>query len=582
MSDQNNLIMAIVLSALVLLAWQYFFGFASRPQRAAQPSDRGGTFMPFPGMNVPPTVARRTPTSEPARALAASPRVAIATPRLTGSVALTGGVIDDLSLPQYRETAAADSPPITLLSPAASRHPFYAEFGWVGAAGVDLDLPAAQTPWREVGTGALAVGKPVQLAWVNRHGLAFRRTISVDDGYLFTVRDEVSNNGGDTVTVSPFARVARHGTPPTSGNYLLHEGAIGVLGERGLQEVTYKTLAEGRPLTFSVTGAWLGFTDKYWAAALLPDPSAHGEAAFSAALEGGEPTYRAEYVLDARTIAPGGSSVATVHLFAGAKEVAAIDDYAKVLHLDRFELLVDWGFLRVITRPMFMLLDYLYRLVGNFGVAILIVTLLLKLAFFPLAMRSYASIARMKALTPRVQALRERYADDRVLQQQALTELYRTERVNPIAGCLPNLVQVPAFFALYKVLVITIEMRHAPFFGWITDLSAPDPTTVFNLFGLIPVDPRAVPVIGDILWLGAWPLLMGLTMWASTRLNPPPPDPTQRLVMTLMPVIFTVTLAKFPAGLVIYWAFNNALTVLQQALIMRTSGPRPSSPGRTP
>jgi YidC/Oxa1 family membrane protein insertase len=577
MSDQNNLIMAIVLSTLVLLAWQYLFGFASRTQRVTQPPEHehAAGIVALAGMRLPPTpVHRAPPWVDRQQALAAAPRVAIVTPRLRGSMALTGGAIDDLSLTKYRETVAADSPPIELLSPAESPHPFYAQFGWVAAAGTDLQLPTAQTPWRQVGAGALGIGRPLQLEWSDRQGLVFRRTISIDDQYLFTVRDEVSNNGVGTVTLAPFARVARHGTPPTLDNYLLHEGAIGVLGDHGLQEVSYKSLAERRSLTFSVTGAWLGFTDKYWAAALLPDPAAHGEAAFSTSLDRDEPTYRAEYVLDARTIPPGGSSVATMHLFAGAKEVAVIDKYQKALHLDRFELLVDWGFFHVITRPMFALLDYLYRRTGNFGIAILMVTLLLKIVFFPLASRSYASMARMKALAPQVRALRERYVDDRARLQQAVIALYRDEKINPIAGCLPNLVQVPVFFALYKVLVITIEMRHAPFFGWITDLSAPDPTTVFNLFGLIPFDPGALPVIGGLLGLGAWPLLMGLTMWASTRLGPPPADPTQRLVAILMPVIFTVTLAKFPAGLVIYWACNNALAVLQQALFIRLPRPR--------
>jgi YidC/Oxa1 family membrane protein insertase len=572
MSDQNNLIMAIALSALVLLTWQYFV-YASRHQRPASPERAAGS-LAFSGIAMP-----YTPPFERAQLLVGSPRVAIDARSLSGSVALMGGTIDDVSLRAYRETLAGGSPPIRLLSPATSRQPFYAEFGWADAtADSDLDLPSAQTLWRQTDIGPLGPGHPVRLEWTNRHGLIFGRTISVDDRYLFTIRDEVTNNGVDPVRLAPFARVVRHGTPPTSGNYLVHEGAIGVLGESGLQEVAYKSLADGLRLMFSVSGGWLGFTDKYWAATVLPGSALHGQAAFSATQERSAPTYRAEYVLDARTVAPGGTSVATTHLFVGAKEVATIDNYQKALHLDRFELLVDWGVFRVITRPMFALLDYLYRLVGNFGVAILIVTLLLRIAFFPFSSRSYASMARMRALAPQVQALRQQYVDDPARQRQALRELYRAEKVSPLAGCLPALVQAPVFFALYKVLVITIEMRHAPFFGWIADLSAPDPTTVFNLFGLVSYDPGTLPVIGEFLMVGAWPLLMGLTMWASTKVNPPSPNPTQRRVMALMPVVFTITMAHFPAGLVIFWACNNTLTVVQQVLVTRICGPRPSPP----
>jgi YidC/Oxa1 family membrane protein insertase len=412
----------------------------------------------------------------------------------------------------------------------------------------------------------------VTLAWDNGEGLQFRRTISVDDKYLFSIRDEVSNKGETPVTLSPYALISRHGTPPTLGYYILHEGLIGVLGDQGLQEVTYKSIDEKKKMTFKVTNAWLGITDKYWAATLLPDAAAQVQAEFAAGSIGSVSTYQTDYLLDPRTIAPGATGSADTRLFAGTKEVSVVDGYEKTLHLNRFELLIDWGWFYFITKPMFKLIDYFYRLVGNFGVAILIVTVLVKLLFFPLANKSYASMAKMKALQPQMQAVRERYPDDKARQQQELMELYKKEKINPLAGCLPIVIQIPVFFSLYKVLFVTIEMRHAPFFGWIKDLSAPDPTTVFNLFGLIAWDPSHLPMLGPFLMIGAWPLVMGVTMWLQMKLNPAPPDPTQKMMMDWMPVIFTFMLASFSAGLVIYWAWNNLLSVIQQSIIMHKNG----------
>jgi YidC/Oxa1 family membrane protein insertase len=327
-------------------------------------------------------------------------------------------------------------------------------------------------------------------------------------------------------------------------------------------------------MAFNIGHAWLGFTDKYWAAILLPETSSQLHAEFSASSLGALRTYQADYVQEAQTIAPGGTATATTRLFAGAKEVAILDGYAKALDLDRFDLAIDWGWFRFITKPMFTLIDTIFRWVGNFGVAILAVTLMLKIAFFPLANKAYASAAKMKALQPQLQSIRENFGNDRVKQQQATQELYRKEKINPIAGCLPTLIQIPVFFALYKVLFVTIEMRQAPFFGWIRDLSAPDPTNVFNLFGLIPYDPVSLPLLGGFLALGAWPLLMGFTQWVQVRLTPASPDPTQSAVLNWMPVIFTFMLAKFSAGLVIYWTWNNSLSIVQQSIVMRRNGVR--------
>src|SRR6202049_4610609 len=585
MNENKNTILAIVLSGLVLLIWQYFFGlpYLEKQKQAQQPQQQQSqTVVGSPQRAQEPGSAAQLPAApvvgQPehpltrAEALARSPRIEVDTPRIRGSIALTGGRIDDVALKQYHETVDPHSPDIELLSPSGSPHPFYAEFGWLAPAGGATKLPGSDTVWRQQGSGSLGVGRQVTLAWDNGEGLEFRRTISVDDKYLFSVRDEVINKSPAPVTLSAFALISRHGTPPTLGYYILHEGLIGVLGDQGLQEVTYKAMDDKKRLTFNVTNGWLGITDKYWAATLLPDVSAALHAEFSAGSVGSIKTYQTDYLLDPQTLAPGTTGTAQARLFAGAKEVSVVDSYEKALHLNRFELLIDWGWFYFITKPMFKLIDYFYRLVGNFGVAILIVTVLVKLLFFPLANKSYASMAKMKALQPQMQAVRERYPDDKAKQQQEMMELYKKEKINPLAGCLPIVIQIPVFFSLYKVLFVTIEMRHAPFFGWIKDLSAPDPTTVFNLFGLIPWDPSHLPLLGPFLMLGAWPLVMGFTMWLQMKLNPAPPDPTQKMMMDWMPVIFTFMLASFSAGLVIYWAWNNLLSVIQQSIIMHKNG----------
>ena len=589
MTDNKNTILAIVLSALVLLGWQYFFAVPQekarqeqlqaqqqkqtvptpgQPGQVGQPPAQSGT-PEVPGQTNAPAAA--APVTREA-ALAGSPRVSIATDSLQGSIALKGGRIDDLALLKFRETVDPKSPPIFLLSPSGTADPFYAEFGWTGAAGANVKLPTSETVWTQSGSGALSINHPVTLTYHNGEGFEFRRTIAVDDKYLFTLKDEVTNKSANPVALYPYALISRHGTPHTAGYYILHEGLIGVLGDSGLQEFTYKNIEDKKTVNFDITNGWLGITDKYWAATLLPDTTARLKARFSTGMLGTIRTYQTDYLLDAQTIAPGATASANARLFAGAKEVAVVNDYDKQLKLNRFDLLIDWGWFYFITKPLFIAIDYLYRLVGNFGLAILIVTVLIKIAFFPLANKSYASMAKMKAVQPQMTALRERYADDKAKQQQELMELYKREKINPLAGCLPIAIQIPVFFSLYKVLFVTIEMRHAPFFGWIHDLSAQDPTNIFNLFGLIPVDPTILPVIGQFLHLGAWPLIMGVTMWAQMKLNPAPPDPTQQMIFNWMPLIFTFMLANFPAGLVIYWAWNNSLSVLQQSVIMRKHG----------
>ncbi len=599
MNEHKNTILAVLLSGIVLLVWQFYFGLpqmekqreeAQRQQQQQQqaqqtpgrPTPGQSAPRPSPGATEPgppqpgrpPAPAAAAPTPEHSREtlLASGSRITIDTPNIRGSIALKGARIDDVALVRYHETVNPNSTYIVLLSPSGSQNPFYAEFGWVSGPGKQLKLPGPDTLWRQEGTQSLRPGQPITLTYDNGEGLLFRRTIDVDDEYLFTVADEVTNRGTDPVTIYPYGLISRHGTPDTLGFFILHEGLIGVMGDEGLQEVSYGTIEDEKSMSFDVTNAWLGITDKYWAATLLPDPTAHVQARFSSGAIGTTKTYQTDYLRDAVTIAPGESAGSSSRLFAGAKEVNVVDGYDGAFNLNRFELLIDWGWFYFITKPLFMVIDFFFRWTHNFGVAILIVTVLIKIVFFPLANKSYASMAKMKTVQPQMLEIRERWKDDKVKQQQAMMELYKAEKINPVAGCLPILIQIPVFFALYKVLFVSLEMRHAPFFGWIQDLSAPDPTNIFNLFGLLPFDPTVIPIIGSILHIGVWPLIMGVTMWIQMKLNPAPPDPTQKMIFDWMPIIFTFMLANFAAGLVIYWAWNNALSVAQQAVIMKRNG----------
>jgi YidC/Oxa1 family membrane protein insertase len=596
MIDNRNTILAVILSGLVLIAWQYFYNMPQMEKQRAQqqtqaelakPSPQatpGSSTTPQPGTtpSTPATAGQPAAIVSRDAAIAATPRVKIDTPRLTGSISLKGARIDDLSLVKFRETVNPESPAVVLYSPSNTASPYYAEFGWVPASGSTARIPDQTTVWQQEGSGALSPTNPVILKYDNGDGLTFRRTIAIDDRYLFTIRDDVTNVGTAPVTLYPFALISRHHTPQVSGYYILHEGLIGYLGADGLQEYGYKKIDDAKSVAFNVTDGWLGMTDKYWASALLPDSTAKLQARFSSNLVNTVRTYQTDYLQDAQTIAIGGTASSNARLFAGAKEAgvvginfpfAGLGGYNKQLGLNHFDLLIDWGWFYFITKPMFLALDYFFHVFGNFGIAILLVTVLVKLLFFPLANKSYASMAKMKSVQPQLAALKERYPDDRQKQQQEMMEIYKKEKINPIAGCLPVALQIPVFFSLYKVLFVTIEMRHAPFYGWIKDLSAPDPTTIFNLFGLIPFDPMVMgPHIGPYLMLGVWPIIMGITMWFQMKLNPTPPDPTQKMIFDWMPLIFTFMLAGFPAGLVIYWAWNNLLSVLQQSFIMRKNG----------
>ena len=598
MIENRNTILAVILSGLVLVAWQYFYNVPQMEKQRAQsqiqaelakqqPAANTTTPANAPPTNAPPAPASNAPATATAQvvdretALAATPRVKIDSPRLSGTISLKGARIDDLSLVQFRDTVDPASPAIVLYSPSNTAAPYYAEFGWVPATGSTIRIPDQNTMWEQQGSGSLTPTTPVTLKYDNGDGLTFRRTVSIDDRYLFTIKDEVTNVGSAPVTLYPFALISRHGTPQVSGYYILHEGLIGYLGDQGLQEYGYKKIDDAKTVSFKVTDGWLGITDKYWASALLPDTNAQLQARYSSNLVGTIRTYQTDYLQDAQTIAIGGTGSANARLFAGAKEasvvginfpIGGLPGYNGQLSLNHFDLLIDWGWFYFITKPMFLALDFFYRLFGNFGISILLVTVLVKLLFFPLANKSYASMAKMKSVQPQLAALKERYPDDKVKQQQEMMEIYKKEKINPIAGCLPVALQIPVFFSLYKVLFVTIEMRHAPFFGWIKDLSAPDPTNLFTLFGLLHFDPTQLPLFGHYLALGVWPIIMGITMWFQMKLNPTPPDPTQQLIFAWMPLIFTFMLAGFPAGLVIYWAWNNLLSVLQQSFIMRRNG----------
>jgi YidC/Oxa1 family membrane protein insertase len=577
--DQNNLLIAVVLSVAVMLGWQYFYAGpqleaqqerAARERQATAPAANGKdtATAPLPGASFRPQ-ASLEPAATRGEALAKSQRIAIDTPALTGSIALKGGLIDDIVLKDYRETVSPASPNVVVFSPLNGPKAYFAEFGWQGARNASQKVPDSETVWTAETTSSLSPATPVKLKWANGQGLEFTRTIAIDDRYMIAVTDKVTNGTNGDVVLAPYARLYRFGKPETAGFAVLHEGLIGVPGEAGLQEITYDSVIDDGPQSFNVSaGGWLGITDKYWASALVPDQSA----AYKATFEGhstagaGRGLYTVDYTRAQTVLAPGTSEKVEGHVYVGAKQVKVIEGYEASLGITKFELLVDWGMFYFITKPLYYLLDWLYGILGNFGLAILAVTVLVKAAFFPLANKSYESMAKMKKLQPQMEQLRERYKEDKAKQQQELMELYKKEKINPLAGCLPILVQIPVFFALYKVLFVSIDMRHAPFFGWIKDLSATDPTSLFNLFGLLPF---AVP---EFLHIGVWPIIMGVSMWIQMQLNPPQPDPIQQQIFSWMPLLFTFLLASFPAGLVIYWAWNNVLSIFQQAYITQKQG----------
>ena len=591
--EQRNLLLAIVLSVGILIGFQYLFERLRPPPPPppavpTQTAPAPGTAPTgaAPGSVAPSTVPGATPTPGTAaaptsetreQALAEQPRVKIDAPRLHGSVALTGGRIDDLTLANYHETPDPRSPEVVLLWPTGTKDPYFAEFGWV-AGTPGIKVPGSDTRWT-ASDGKLTSKTPLTLTWDNGAGLVFTRTISVDDNYMFTVRDAVRNAGSTPVSLLPYALVSRTGAPDGSAYYISHEGLAGYLdghvfgGGTGFlwlgDNDTYANLALDKPRDYSSTGGWLGFTDKYWLTALVPPQDQAIKARFIHVVERGVDRYQADYLGPATTIPADGTAASETRFFAGAKEVNLLDSY-RDSGIPKFDLAIDWGIYYFLTKPIFFVLQFFYTLLGNFGLAILLLTLLIKLLFFPLANKSYAAMSKMKLLQPEMQKIRERFPDDKARQQQETMALYKRVGANPVAGCLPIVLQIPVFFSLYKVLFVTIEMRHAPFFGWIHDLSAPDPTTFVNLFGILPFTPPAA--IAHFVAIGAWPLIMGVTMYLQQKLNPQPVDPVQARMFMLLPIVFTYMLSAFPAGLVIYWAWNNLLSIAQQWTIMHRAG----------
>jgi YidC/Oxa1 family membrane protein insertase len=586
MTDNRNVIIAIVLSMLVLFGWQFFVAGpqlqrAQQQQEIAAAQAAAAAPVPTPATTVAATpgpaeaAVSNTVYPDRATAIAATQRVTIDTEDLHGSINLTGARLDDLELKQYRETVDPTSPIITLLTPSGVHNAYYIEQGWAPANGAAVVLPSNASVWTVDGANTtLTMATPVTLKFDNGAGLIFRRTFAVDEHYLFTVTQSVENQGTAQVSLFPYARVARHDTPKVANFFIQHEGPTGVLASNNLVAKKYSDMQKDQVIDLQNTSGWLGFTDKYWATAVLSKPGVPLNARFSWSNPSGTmDIYQSSYVETTPvTVAPGATATNESYIFAGAKEVAVIDGYKQAYGFDRLDLMIDWGWLHFLTYPMFKLLTILYGVIGNFGVAVLCVTVLVKAVFFPLANRSYKSMAAMRRVQPEMKAMQERFKDDKPAQQQAMMELYKREKINPLSGCWPMLIQIPVFYSLYTVIFISLEMRHAPFFGWIQDLAAPDPTNIFTLFGLIPYDPTFLPIIGGYLHLGVWPVIMGITMWVQMKLNPPPPDPTQAMIFGLMPIIFTFMLGTFPAGLVIYWAWNNTLSVTQQWFIMKRHG----------
>ena len=588
MSDQKNLIIAIALSVAILFGFQYFYE-APRIEQARQAQQTTQTSASAPQPGAPPKPGE-APAAGPAApggpaaakpavsreaAIAQAPRLKIDSRRLHGSIALSGGRIDDLTLVDYRTAVDRSSPEIVLLSPVGAPEPYYGEFGWVTAPGAAVKVPDATTLW-QTDASELTPARPVTLTWDNGEGLRFKRTVAIDANYVFTITQQVENTTDKPVTLFPYGLISRHGTPKTLGFYILHEGPLGVLrdkaGDAGtLKEMGYSDVAEAKSVELNSVGGWLGFTDKYWLAALVAPNDMALKARLSHVKNGEVDRYQADLLGGAVEIAPKATTSSSFRLFAGAKEVQLIDRYESELGIPRFDRAIDWGWFYFLTKPIFFAIDYFNRMLGNFGLAILLFTVIVKVLFLPLAYKSYVSMSGMKKLQPEMMKLRERFGDDRQGMNKALMELYKREKVNPASGCLPILLQIPVFFALYKVLFVTIEMRHAPFYGWIKDLSAPDPTTWINLFGLIPWAPPSLGPL-EILNIGVWPIIMGISMWLQMKLNPTPPDPVQAKMFMLMPIVFTFMLGSFPAGLVIYWTWNNILSVGQQWLIMKRMG----------
>jgi YidC/Oxa1 family membrane protein insertase len=563
MQDQRNLFLAIVLSLLVVVGYQFLM-----PKHAVNPAP------PAPTSPAQPIVAQSSAAqAERADVLAEAPRIKIETPKLRGSLSLAGGRIDDLVLVNYYETISHEKL-VTLLSPAGSVEPFYVEFGWT--ADGNIALPTSQTIWTQSGGGALTPSTPVTLTWDNGAGLTFTRAISIDNDYLITVKQTVANHGSALVTLKPYGTIMRANPPSdTAAGGGSSPSLAGYYGS-GLDEVSYKELGKQGTVEHQLTGGWVGMNDKYWLVTAVPPKDQPMALTLRDAKDGEKNHYSAEYHGGDAAIAPGATLEMTSLVVAGAKEQAVLQGYEENQGISKLERTIDFGWLYILAKPFFLAIHYIAKYVGNFGIAILLFNIVLKIILFPLQDRSFHQMARMKELQPKIAALKEKFGEDREKMATAQMELFKKEKINPASGCLPIFVQLPIFYSLYRVLSTTIEMRQAPFYGWIHDLSAPDPTTIFNLFGLIPWNPAHFEILGFHLpGLGIWPLIYGGTMYLQQRMTPTPTtDPAQARIMALMPLIFMFFFAGFPAGLTIYYSWNAVLTIGQMALIRHRSARR--------
>ncbi len=556
--ENRNVIIAVILSTAILIGWSMYFENPDEAQRKRleiQGKTETQTNIQKPET---PQTTKANPTKAISRgeALKEGDRVSVENSNLAGSISLRGAIIDDIVLKNYRETLDKNSKPIVVLSPKKSDEGYFVESGWATTKS-DIKVPDNNSIWQIRDGKKLTPTSPVTLEWNNREGIIFSKKIEVDNKYLFKITETIRNEKNKTIELFHYSQITKNTKPTTENFYILHEGLIGVV-DKNLKEETYSTI-EKEKKTYAGKSGWFGITDKYWMSAIIPESgkSFKGEYSFAN-------SYKANFIISEPTIAnPQKSTSATLKIFIGAKEVYPIDNYTEIEKIDRFDLSIDWGWFYFITKPLFFVIDYIFKIVGNFGLAIIILTLIVRILFFPLNNYSFKSMAKMKVLQPETLRLKELYKDDVKRTQQEMMALYKREKVNPLSGCLPILIQIPIFFAVYKMLFVTLEMRHAPFFGWIKDLSAADPTTIFNLFGLIPWNPPS------FLMIGVWPILMGITMYFQMKLNPTPPDPIQAKIFAFFPLIMTVMLATFPSGLVVYWTVSNVLTMAQQYYIMK-------------
>jgi YidC/Oxa1 family membrane protein insertase len=577
-NETRNLVLAIVLSMLVFLVYEFTFGQQSRQQAAQQQTAAAQA------EKAAPAETRKIVSR--AAALRESPRVRFENNEVDGSIALIGARFDDLSLKRYRETVKEDSPEVTLLTPQDAEGWYDSYFGWEDPYTGD-DLVGARTPWTAPPGARLTPQTPLVLTYHSPDGLTFTRTISMDEQSMFTITDKVENASGAARTIRPVSVVRRLGLPKDFAPVNAVQGFAGVFGP-GLDyhdanyrdgEKLAKDKANGKkPMDATLTtqegtGGWLGISDHYWITALIPAQTDDVKAEFNASPRFNAVDFRADYTGKARAVAPGASIEYAQRLFSGAKRADMLQTYQKELGIPQFDRAIDWGhWFWFLTRPMFALLDFLGRFAGNFGVGILLTTIVVKLVLFPLVNASFESMSKMRKVQPKMKEIQEKFASDRERQQQEMMKLYQQEKINPVLGCLPIFAQIPVFFALYKTLSVTIEMRHAEFFGWIKDLSARDPTNLFNLFGLLPFDPTQIPFIGGFLWLGLLPILYGLSMFATQSLSPQATDPTQQMIFRWMPVVLTFFMAGVVSGLLVYWIWSNILSFVQQYIIMRKNG----------